>query len=108
MVLDGEHDAALATRRGLRRLFQLAVPEQVKYLARNLPGFQDMVLRYALLLELEGGKAGDKGALSDRLRQALTDAVCDRAFFVEDTPIRDAGAFQARVAKARTRLVSGR
>lgn len=105
MVLDGEHDAALATRRGLRRLFQLAVPEQVKYLARNLPGFQDMVLRYALLLELEGGKAGDKGALSDRLRQELTDAVCDRAFFVEDTPIRDAGAFQARVAKARTRLV---
>ncbi len=104
MVMDTEHDAAVATRRGLRRLFQLAAPEQVKYLARNLPGMQEMALRYALLLELEGGRTGDKGAVSDRLRQELTDAICDRAFFVEDEPVRDAAAFQARVAKAKTRL----
>ena len=104
VVLDTEHDAQAATRRGLRRLFQLAIPEQVKYVARSLPGFQDMTLRYALLLELEGGKAGDKGAVSDRLRQELTDAICDRAFFVEDEPVRDAATFQTRVAKAKTRL----
>ncbi len=104
VVMDTEHDAQAATRRGLRRLFQLAAPEQVKYLARSLPGMQEMALRYALLLELEGGRAGDKGAVSDRLRQELTDAICDRAFFVEDEPVRDAAAFQARVAKAKTRL----
>jgi ATP-dependent helicase HrpA len=102
-VLDTEHDAQVATHRGLRRLFQLAAPEQVKHLARSLPGFQEMSLRYALLLEIEGGKQ-EKGAVSDRLRQELTDAICDRAFFVEDAPLRDADAFHARVAKARTRL----
>jgi ATP-dependent helicase HrpA len=103
VVLDTEHDAQVATHRGLRRLFQLAVPDQVKYAARNLPGFQEMSLRYALLLELEGARQ-DKGAISDRLRQELVDAICDRAFFVEDDPVRDAAAFHARVAKAKTRL----
>ena len=104
-LLDTEHDAEVAMHRGLRRLFQLAAPEQVKFLARSLPNFQEMTLRYALLLELEGGKARDKGAISDRLRHELTDAVCDRAFFVERESIRDAAAFQARVAKAKTRLM---
>jgi ATP-dependent helicase HrpA len=104
VVLDTEHDAEVATRKGLRRLFQLAAPEQVKHMARSLPNFQDMALRYSLLLELEGGKQ-EKGAISDRLRQELTEAICDRAFFVEDVAIRDASAFQERVGKAKTRLI---
>jgi ATP-dependent helicase HrpA len=104
MVLDTEHDADVATRRGLRRLFQLAVPEQVKFLARNLPGFQEMSLKYSFLLELEGGRAQEKGAIADRLRGELVEAACDRAFFVEEERVRDKAAFQARVAKAKTRL----
>jgi ATP-dependent helicase HrpA len=103
VVLDTEHDAQVAMHRGLRRLFQLAAPDQVKYVARNLPAFQEMSLRYALLLELEGARQ-DKGAISDRLRQELVDASCDRAFFVEDDPVRDAAAFHARVVKAKTRI----
>jgi ATP-dependent helicase HrpA len=103
-LLDTEHDAHAAMHKGLRRLFQLAAPEQVKHLARSLPGLQDLALRYALLLELEGARAQEKGAISDRLRQELTDAACDRAFFVEAEPIRDANAFHARVVKAKTRL----
>jgi ATP-dependent helicase HrpA len=103
-LLDTEHDAQSATHRGLRRLFQLAAPEQVKHLARSLPGLQDLALRYALLLELEGGRSQEKGAVSDRLRQELTEAICDRAFFVETEPVRDASAFHARVAKAKTRM----
>ena len=63
-----------------------------------------MALRYALLLELEGGKE-DKGAVSDRLREELLEAICDRAFFVEDERVRDASAFQERVGKAKTRLI---
>jgi len=102
--LDTEHDAEVATRKGLRRLFQLAAPEQIKHMARSLPNFQDMALRYSLLLELEGGKQ-EKGAISDRLRHELTEAICDRAFFVEDVAIRDALAFQERVGKAKTRLI---
>ena len=102
-LLDGEHDAAAATHRGLRRLFELAAPEQVKFTARNLPGFQDMVLRYALLLELDSGKA-DKGAVSERLRDELVDAICDRAFFVETDLVRTRTAFDERVNRAKTRL----
>jgi ATP-dependent helicase HrpA len=108
-LLDTEHDAEVATHRGLRRLFQLAAPEQVKFAARNLPGFQDMALRYALLLELEG--AGDKaaksnkGAVSDRLRDELVDAICDRAFFVEQERVRTQAAFHERVSKAKMRLL---
>ena len=104
VVVDTEHDAELGTRKGLRRLFQLAAPEQVKFVARSLPGFQDMSLKYSLLLELEGGRAQEKGAIADRLRHELVEAACDRAFFVEDERIRDKAAFQARVAKAKTRL----
>ena len=104
VVLDTEHDAQAATRKGLRRLFQLAAPEQIKHMARSLPGFQDMTLRYSLLLELEGGKQ-EKGAISDRLRQELSDAICDRAFFVEDAEIRSAADFHERVGKAKTRLM---
>jgi len=102
-LLDTEHAAAAATHQGLRRLFQLAAPEQVKFVARNLPGFQDMALRYALLLELEGGKA-DKGAVSDRLRDELVDAICDRAFFVETEQVRTRSAFYERTNKAKMRL----
>ncbi len=102
-LLDTEHDAAAATHRGLRRLFQLAASEQVKFVARNLPGFQDMALRYALLLELEGGRA-DKGAVSDRLRDELVDAICDRALFVEPEQVRTRAAFNERLNKAKMRL----
>jgi ATP-dependent helicase HrpA len=102
-LLDTEHDAEVATHRALRRLFQLAAAEQVKFLARNLPGFQELALRYSLLLELEGGKT-DKSAVSERLRDELLEAICDRAFFVEDEPVRSKAAFNARVAKAKSRL----
>ncbi|MEO8629622.1 MAG: DUF3418 domain-containing protein, partial [Betaproteobacteria bacterium] len=104
-LFDTEHDAELATHRGLRRLFQLAAPEQVKFLARNLPGLQEMALRYSLLLELSGGKA-DKGAVSDRLRDELVDAICDRAFFLEAERINTRAAFNERVSKTKTRLAS--
>ena len=104
VLLDTEHEARAATRVGLRRLFQFAAAEQVKFLARNLPGLQELALRYALLLELEGGKP-EKGAVLDRLREELVDAVCDRAFFVEQEPVTTRAAFNARVAKAKTRLM---
>jgi ATP-dependent helicase HrpA len=102
-LLDTEHDAKTATQRGLRRLFELSAAEQVKFIARNLPGFQELALRYALLLELDGSKP-DKTAVSERLREELLAAICDRAFFVEDEPVRTRAAFNARVAKAKSRL----
>jgi ATP-dependent helicase HrpA len=103
VLVDTEREAESAIRRGLRRLFRLAAPEQVKYLARNLPGLSEMSLRYALLLE-EQGVRGDKTSVTERLREELISAACDRAFFVDEEPVRNRKAFEARVVKAKTRL----
>ncbi|UCH47518.1 MAG: ATP-dependent RNA helicase HrpA [Betaproteobacteria bacterium] len=108
-LVDTEVEAQRATRAGLRRLLRLSLPEQFKYLSRNLPGLTEMSLRYALLLEDQGSR-GDKASVSDRLRDELIEATCDRAFFVDTGaddagPVRDRKAFEARVAKAKVRLV---
>ncbi len=113
-LLDTDAEAQAATRRGLWRLFQLVLPEQTKFLARSLPGFNDMQLRYMLmnqaLLGEEGGKHDksarqDKVEVAERLRSELITAICDRAFFVEPDPIRTRSQFETRAAKAKTRLM---
>jgi ATP-dependent helicase HrpA len=105
VLLDTEDEAAAATRRGLRRLFQLAAVEQVKFVGRNLRGVQDMALKWTALAELLGERPQDKAGTMERLQEALVTAACDRAFFAEADRIRDRSAFEARVVKARTRLV---
>ena len=102
-LLDTEAEAHAATRRGLRRLFQLALPEHMKSLARSLPGFNDLQLRYALLDDQ--GARQDKVRVADRLREELITAICDRAFFVEQEPVRNRKQFETRVAKGKTRLM---
>ncbi|MEX0958715.1 MAG: ATP-dependent RNA helicase HrpA [Burkholderiales bacterium] len=103
-LLDTEAEADAATRKGLRRLLRLALPEQMKFLERNLPGLTGMALRYTLLLE-EQGVRGDKASIADRLREELVTAACDRAFFVDDELVRDRKAFDARVVKAKARVI---
>lgn len=105
VLLDTEQEAESATHKGLRRLFQLAAVEQVKFVGRNLPGLQEMALKYSLLVELDGSRPSDKASTMDKLQSELLTAICDRAFFVEDDPIRNQAAFDARAAKARTRIV---
>ena len=108
-LLDTEAEAEAATHRGLRRLFQLALPEQMKSLARNLSGFNEMQLRYMLmnqaLLDEQGSGKQDKAAVADRLRDELVTAISDRAFFVEQEPIRNRKQFETRAAKGKTRLM---
>ncbi|MBL8533082.1 MAG: DUF3418 domain-containing protein, partial [Betaproteobacteria bacterium] len=103
VLLDTEAEAEAATRKGLRRLFHLSAVEQVRYVSRNLAGLQEMALKYALVNELEG-KVQDKASTMDKLQEELVGAICDRAFFVENEPIRNAQQFEARLVKARARL----
>lgn len=105
VLLDTEQEAEVATHKGLRRLFQLGAVEQVKFVGRNLPNLQEMALKYALLAELEGSRQSDKASMIDKLQNELVTAICDRAFFVETDPIRNADQFNARLVKARTRIV---
>ena len=102
-LLDTEAEAQAETRRGLRRLFQLALPEHMKSLSRSLPGFNEMQLRYALLDDQ--GARQDKARVADRLREELITAICDRAFFVEQETLRNRKQFETRVAKGKTRLM---
>ena len=102
-LLDTEHDAEVATHRALRRLFQLAAADQVKFVARNLPGFQELALRYSLLLEVEGGKT-DKSAVSERLRDELLKRSAIAHSSSRTSVVRTKAAFNARVAKAKSRL----
>ncbi len=103
VLLDTDQEAAAATRKGLRRLFRLTAVEQVRYVGRNLPGLQTMALQYVLLADLHG-RGQDKATAMEKLQEELVAAICDRAFFVEEDPIRTQAAFDARVTKARTRL----
>ena len=102
-LLDTEAEAQAETRRGLRRLFQLALPEHMKSLSRSLPGFNETQLRYALLDDQ--GARQDKARVADRLREELITAICDRAFFVEQEAVRNRKQFETRVAKGKTRLM---
>lgn len=104
-LLDTEQEAEAATHRGLRRLFQLAAVEQVRHLGRSLRGLQEMALKYTLLAEIDGTRPHDKASAIEKLQEELVTAICDRAFFVEEERIRDKAAFDARVVKARTRLI---
>ena len=103
-LVDTELEAERATRKGLRLLLRLSLPEQFKYLSRNLPGLASMSLRYALLMEDQGVR-GKKVSVGDRLRDELVEAACDRAFFVDAEPVRDRKTFDARLVKVKVRLV---
>ena len=63
-----------------------------------------MALKYTLLAEIDGTRAQDKASAIEKLQNELVAAICDRAFFLEDTRIRDKAAFDARVVKARARI----
>ena len=101
-VIDTEIEARNAMRKGLVRLFQLAAPDQIKLLARSLPGFSALALHYLVWAEDVGKQ--DKIKLSERLRDELVSGICQRAFFIEAEPVRDKVEFQQRVARARARL----
>jgi ATP-dependent helicase HrpA len=90
-VFDAPESAAVAHRKGLRRLFMLRLPEQAKYLERSLPGLREMALQFTGIVG-----AGD-------LRDQLVAAVFERACMGEPLP-RDRAQFEKRCDEARSRL----
>ena len=71
-LMDTLDAAKAAMRGGLRRLFALQLAEQMKYLARNLPGIDRMALHYATI-----GSSAD-------LRRELLQVITDRALFGDE------------------------
>ncbi len=93
-LLDTAEKAAQATHDGVRRLFVLALPQQIKYMQKNLPHIN----RLCLLFQSIGS--------CEVLRQDIVDAVLERAFFADPTLIRDPATFEKRLADGKGNLVA--
>ena len=96
-LLDTPEAAAAAMRSGVRRLFMLQVGQQIKHLARSLPGVDRMCLFYATV------------GPCDDLKRDLVNVIVDRAMYddapPETPPIRTQEAFAA-LAEAGWRRLS--
>jgi ATP-dependent helicase HrpA len=91
-LFDVKQAADVAMRVGVRRLMRLALKEQMQQLEKNPPAFTQAALQL-------------RGALNaDALREDLLTAITDRAFIGEDALPRTLKAYEAQVARARTRL----
>jgi ATP-dependent helicase HrpA len=92
---DTQDAAKAAHRLGLRRLFQLALKEQVKYLEKNLPGLQAMAMQWLPF-----------GSQQDLQRQILA-VTFDRCCLNEPWPESERDfAARCKEAKARLNLVA--
>jgi ATP-dependent helicase HrpA len=92
---DTQDAARAAHRLGLRRLFQLALKEQVKYLEKNLPGLQAMAMQWLPF-----------GSQQDLQRQILA-VTFDRCCLNEPWPESEKDfADRCKEAKARLNLVA--
>ncbi|MEQ6340907.1 MAG: ATP-dependent RNA helicase HrpA [Gammaproteobacteria bacterium] len=90
-LFDTREAAHHAMQRGLLRLYMTQLPQQIKYLEKNLPGLQTMCLHYVPLGRCE------------ELKQDLVAAAVTRAFLDTSLP-RTQQAFEQRKEQGKARL----
>ncbi len=90
-VFDEPESAQREHRRGLRRLFAIALREPLKFFDRNVPEFQRLSMLFMPL------------GTADELKRDLVDALIDRACLGDPWPT-DRIAFEERVVQARPRV----
>ncbi len=90
-VYDDPEQARRHHRGGLRRLFRLALREQVKFLEKNLPDLTRMGMLYMSL------------GTQEELRDQIVDAALEQACMQEPWPSDQAG-FESRCAEGKSRL----
>jgi ATP-dependent helicase HrpA len=91
-LFDSPELARTETRAGVRRLLMLQLREEVKWLSRKLPGFEQMQMNYATV-----GSADD-------LKADLVEAIIDRALFGQEGAVRTREQFLARAQLAWKRM----
>ncbi|MET0048548.1 MAG: ATP-dependent RNA helicase HrpA [Sedimenticola sp.] len=101
-VLDSEQNARRAMHDGLRRLFMLKLPGDMRYLRRNLPGLERMRLQYAKAAPAPEG-LGDKR--KPDLERELVALVVDLTFIEGQPPVRDAETFSRRIESSKAELM---
>ena len=92
-VQDTQEKAILLHQDGLRRLIQLSLPDQMKYLQKNLTGFDTMSLQYSTV------------AKADELKKDLLVAIISRAFLSDKPDIRSQEEFHHCLEKGRAELI---
>lgn len=92
-LIDVREKARVLHRAGAGRLCMLSLPQPMKYLRRNLPGFQAMALHFSGM-----GSA-------EELREDLVRAVVDRAFLADGADIRRGDDFRLRLTQGRAALM---
>lgn len=97
-VFDDLQDARKAHRAGLRRLFQLQLREQVRYLERNLNGLQRVQMQCAVIAPI-----AKRFESFEELRSDLTAAAVETAAMQGDWPVNEL-QFQQKKDEARSRL----
>ncbi|MFK8066990.1 MAG: ATP-dependent RNA helicase HrpA [Gammaproteobacteria bacterium] len=92
-VQDTKEKALNVNHQGLIKLIEISIPEQMKYLSKNLPGFDQMCLLFSSV-----GK-------QEQLRDDLVNAIIDQTFLFEQTEIRNQNEFNQRLEKGRSELI---
>ena len=92
-VFDTPEKAQVEGRAGLRCVLMLAIADQIKYLKKNLPGFDKMALCFI--------GVGKPEALMDD----LINAAVERVYLSNDSDIRTEASFKDRLEKGRGALV---
>ena len=90
-VFDDPEQARQHHRAGLRRLFRLALREQVKFLEKNLNDLTRMSMLYISL------------GTQEELREQIIDCALEHACLAEPWP-QDQQSFESRVTEGRSRL----
>ena len=80
-LFNDERQARQQMQQGLRRLFRLTATQQTKYLSKNLPHLEKMLLHYSSI--------GDRASLV----RDLENAIIDSALFYESSDIRSERQF---------------
>ena len=93
-LIDTQEEQKHRHREGLRKLFQLQLREQIKYLRRNIPDIQQIALWYT--------PVGNK----DELIDDVVNAVTERVFLNHKDMPNNHHDFELAVAKGKSELVT--
>ena len=94
VVVDNENLAQEIHHDGLKRLYLLALKQEVKYLNKNLPNIQKICMSYATI-----------GGCND-LKLAIIDASIEQSFFYKKNNIKDQQEFTESLHQGRNNLVN--
>ena len=93
VVVDTEELANAIHHDGLKRLYYMALRQEVKYLDKNLPGIQKICMGYATI-----------GSCND-LKLAIIDASIEKSFFASSNAVRDKASFEKNLAAGKQSLI---